>query len=64
MRFEITRPHIDGTSSVDTVEDAASVAVLVREAAAVGQTLHIRPRRRQPEPAQTAIPTRPMTKTR
>jgi hypothetical protein len=64
MRFEITRPHADGTSSVDTVEDATAVGVLVREAAAVGQTLHIRPRRRQPEQAQTTARTRPVTKTR
>ncbi|MET7301200.1 hypothetical protein [Embleya sp. NPDC005575] len=64
MRFEITRPHADGTSSVHTVEDAAAVGVLVREAAAAGQTLHIRPRRRQSEQAQTATRTRPVTKTR
>ncbi|MGC0417950.1 hypothetical protein [Embleya sp. AB8] len=64
MRFEITRPHADGTSSVDTVEDTATVAALVREAAAVGQTLHIRPRRRHPEQAQTATRTRPVAKTR
>ncbi|MDT3396202.1 hypothetical protein RKE29_06050 [Streptomyces sp. B1866] len=44
MRFEIMHLNdIDGTALRSTVVDAASVSKIVRQAAAVGQRLYIRP---------------------
>ncbi|MDQ0986833.1 hypothetical protein [Streptomyces sp. V2I9] len=44
MRFEIMRlDDVDGTAVDSTVVDAASVNRIVRQAAATGQRLYIRP---------------------
>ncbi|MFI1185250.1 hypothetical protein [Streptomyces californicus] len=44
MRFEIMRlDDVDGTAVDSTVVDAASVNRIVRQAAATGQRIYIRP---------------------
>ncbi|WP_202546825.1 hypothetical protein [Streptomyces sp. SID2119] len=44
MRFEIMRlDDVDGTAVDSTVVDAASVNRIVRQAAAIGQRIYIRP---------------------
>ncbi|MCS0634419.1 hypothetical protein NX801_01805 [Streptomyces sp. LP05-1] len=44
MRFEILRlDDVDGTAVDSTVVDAASVNLIVQQAASVGQRIYIRP---------------------